>query len=345
MIKYYNLINNCVKPSDSSDSCIHLYIAPTETEIEELEKTFGIDTHTLISASDPDEVPRLELEDDYSGMIWKRPRRFISEGSFIFEVTSMGIFQFRDRLIVIAPEDTNLFEQRFFTRVFNIQDVLLRLLSRTIVHFLGHLKVIDEISKEIKRKVNTSMENRYLLQMFDLSESLVYYLNAINANRTVLEKLRNNARKLSLTEDDLEALDDVIIDNNQCYKQADIFSSILTGLMDARGTVVNNNVNTLLKRLTIINTIFLPLNLLASIGGMSEFSAWTRSFPWPMAYAGLIGGMLIVGFLTMLIINTGSGKKKNNSTKPAAGQTGALSGTSTAPGGDAANYRRHVISL
>jgi magnesium transporter len=310
MIKYYTLNNNSVKPSDSVDGCIHLYISPTEAEIEKLENTFGIDKHTLRSASDPDEVPRLELEDEYSGMIWKRPRRFVSEESFIFEVTSMGIFQFKERLIVIVPEETNLFEQRFFNRVYNIQDVLLRLLSRTIVHFLGHLKVIDEISNEIKRKVNTSMENRYLLQMFDLSESLVYYLNALNANRTVLGKLRNNARKLSLTEDDLDALDDVIIDNDQCYKQADIFASILTGLMDARGTVVNNNVNTLLKRLTLINTIFLPLNLLASIGGMSEFSAWTRVFPWPLAYAGLVGGMVGVGFITMLIINPGNGRKE-----------------------------------
>jgi magnesium transporter len=311
MVKYYILQHNNVFPSESAESPIHLYIAPSETEIEVLEHSFDIDKHTLISASDPDEVPRLELEDEYSAVIWKRPRRFIADGSFGFEVTSMGIFQFKDRLIIIMPEDNNLFERRYFNKVFNIQDVFLRLLSRTITHFLGHLKVIDEISNEIKRKVNTSMENRYLLQMFDLSESLVYYLNAINANGTVLEKLRNNARKLNLTSEDLEALDDVIIDNNQCCKQADIFASILTGLMDARGTVVNNNVNTLLKRLTIINTIFLPLNLLASIGGMSEYSFWTKVVPWPLAYTGLIGGMVGVGLLTMLIINPGILKKKN----------------------------------
>ena len=311
MVKFYTLLNNCVKLSESTESPIHLYVNPSDSEIESLEQSLDIDKHTLISATDPDEVPRLELEDDYNAVIWKRPRRFSADGTFGFEVTSMGIFHFKNRLVIIVPEESNLFEQRFFTKVYNIQDVFLRLLSRTIVHFLGHLKVIDEISNEIKRKVNTSMENRYLLQMFDLSESLVYYLNAINANGTVLEKLRNNARKLNLAADDLEALDDVIIDNNQCYKQADIFASILTGLMDARGTVVNNNVNTLLKRLTIINTIFLPLNLLASIGGMSEYSHWTKIISWPFAYSGLIGGMVVVAFLTMLIINPGILKKKS----------------------------------
>ena len=150
------------------------------------------------------------------------------------------------------------------------------------------------------------MENKYLLQMFDLSESLVYYLNAIASNNSVLEKLRNNSKKLSFTDEESEILEDVTIDNGQCYKQAEIFSNILTGLMDARGNVVNNNVNTLLKRLTLINTIFLPLNLLASIGGMSEFSAWTSGIKWEYAYTFFLLGMVITGIITYFVINPGA---------------------------------------
>ena len=80
--------------------------------------------------------------------------------------------------------------------------------------------------------------------------------------------------------------------------------------MDARGTVVNNNVNTLLKRLTIINTIFLPLNLLASIGGMSEYSMWTNKMIWPFAYGIFMIGMVIIGAITFTFINPVIFKRK-----------------------------------
>lgn len=309
--KYYNIENHTLIPVEDENAAIHIIIDPNSNELDEIEKNYNIDKHTLVSALDPDEVPRLELEDEYNVVIWKRPRRIISTGgSFIFEVSSMGFFIFKDKLLILLSEDIPLLEKRFFHKVFNLNDVFLKILSRSIAHFLDHLKVIDEISSEIKKKVNTSMENKYLLQMFDLSESLVYYLNAINANGSVLEKMRINTKKMNFLPEDLETLDDVIIENNQCYKQAEIFSTILTGLMDARGSVVNNNVNALLKRLTVINTIFLPLNLIASIGGMSEYSVWTQSIPWYFAYSLLLLLMIIIGIVTMIIIDPSILKKE-----------------------------------
>ena len=68
-------------------------------------------------------------------------------------------------------------------------------------------------------------------------------------------------------------------------RQADIYSSVLSGLMDARGTIVNNNMNVLLKNLTLINIVFLPLNLIASIGGMSEWSMMTQGLDWRISYS------------------------------------------------------------
>ena len=141
------------------------------------------------------------------------------------------------------------------------------------------------MSRELENKISSSLENKYLIQMFNLSESLVYYLNAISMNNTVLIKLRNNAEKMGFTPEEIEFIEDLSIENNQCYKQAEIYSTILGGLMDARGNLVNNNMNILLKRLTIINVIFLPLNLIASIGGMSEYSMMTGGIPWQLSYS------------------------------------------------------------
>jgi len=96
------------------------------------------------------------------------------------------------------------------------------------------------------------MENRYLLNLFTLEKSLVYYLNAINGNSILLQKLKNYTSKIGFTQEEEELLDDLIIENSQCYKQSEIYSNILSGLMDARASIVSNNLNVLMKTLNII---------------------------------------------------------------------------------------------
>jgi magnesium transporter len=141
------------------------------------------------------------------------------------------------------------------------------------------------------------MENVYFLKLFDLSENLVYYINAIEANGGVLAKLRDHANKLELSIRQIAFLDDVILENKQCVRQAQIYSTVLSGLMDARGNIINNNMNILLKNLTLINVIFLPLNLLASMGGMSEFTTILEEFHinWRVGYLLFSIAMVVMG--------------------------------------------------
>ena len=179
---------------------------------------------------------------------------------------------------------------------------MLGLLFSTIHHYHGHLKVVKMIARDLQQKINTSMENKHLIQMFNLSESLVYYITAINTNGGVLTRLRNHAEKERLSPEIIAFIDDLIIENNQCYKQAEIYSTVFSGLMDARGNLVNNNMNTLLKNLTLINVVFLPLNLIASIGGMSEFSMMTQGVDWRISYTLLCVAMLLIGWLTAIVL-------------------------------------------
>ena len=235
--------------------------------------------------------------------IWKRPKNASSDQQQVrFDVASIGLFLHRDRLVVIMREDVTPFSAKEFQNAISPVDVLLRILLHTVHHYLGHLKVIKQITVELGSKISTSMENRYLLQMFALSESLIYYLNAIEANGAVLAKLRANAERLALPKQDVEFLHDLILDNQQCARQAQIYSTILSGLMDARGTIVNNNVSVLLKNLTLINIIFLPLTLIASIGGMSEFTMMTRDIDWRISYSLLALGMVLLGWATWLAL-------------------------------------------
>ncbi len=73
-------------------------------------------------------------------------------------------------------------------------------------------------------------------------------------------------------------------------------------LMDASVGFININQNTVIKRLTVVSVVFMPLNILASIGGMSEFSMMTQGIPWPISYSIFTVGLAAVGWLTFVFL-------------------------------------------
>ncbi|MHC1737573.1 MAG: magnesium transporter CorA family protein [Ignavibacteriaceae bacterium] len=308
MYKKYDIVDRVIVPSDHEGSLIDLYVNPDEKEQQKILVNLDFDQHTLSSALDPDEISRVEFQKDFTFIIWKRPDNYSFDTELNFKVSSIGMILSKEKIIVILTDEYEFNDRREFSKVNSLTDYFLKILFYSIRHFVEHIKAIHMMSKELQNKINSSLENKYLIQMFNLSESLVYYLNAISANDSVLVKLHTNAQKIGFSPDEAEVLEDLIIENNQCYKQAEIYSTILSGLMDARGSIVNNNMNVLLKKLTIINVIFLPLTLIASIGGMSEFSAVTSVIPWQISYSLLGLGMILIGGLTALIIHRMNGR-------------------------------------
>jgi len=303
MLKRYDLVKGALVTRDAEDARIYIYVNPDATEKQALLSTLHIDSHSLSSALDPDEISRVEFTPDHTFIIWKRPENYTLHQQVRFNVSSIGIVFTKDRLVVILAEDVALIDERQLHGTEGTVDVVLNVLYQTTRHFLEHLKVIKQISREIQQKINTALENEYLIQMFALGESLTYYFHAISSNAIVLAKIRNNVDKMGLSRSQIEFLDDIMIENAQCSRQAEIYSSILSGLMDARGTLVNNNMNVILKNLTVINTVFLPLNLVAGVLGMSEFSMMTKGVDWRFSYLVFFVLMVFMGWMTTLFIH------------------------------------------
>jgi magnesium transporter len=252
MLKGYNISAGRICQAGESGCPVLVYVNPDEAERKLLLTEYKLDEHTLNSALDPDEQARLEFEPDHLALIIKGPKNYSAKEQFLFRTSSFGLFLFRERLIVVLPEDIPMFEGKIFNRINSLNDAALKLIYRSIAHFVEHLKIINMVSDSLEAKINSSMENKYLLNLFTLEKSLVYYLNAINSNAMVIEKLKANAAKIGFSQEELEFLDDTTIENSQCYKQAEIYSNILAGLMDARVSVVSNNLNVLMKTLNII---------------------------------------------------------------------------------------------
>ncbi len=274
MIKKYTIKDHTILEADQNEKII-LAISPTEDDKKYLIENFNIDPHNLNSALDPEEPARVEFEEGLIEVIFKRPKNYSSMDKYLFKVQSIGLFLLKEKLIIVLNEDINLFAGKYFKNVIGIKEIFLKILFNSISHFVEHLKVINMVADEIETKISKSMDNKYLIHMFTLEKSLVYYASAITSNSFVLEKLRYQLPRFNFKERSMEYLEDIIIENNQAKTQAEIYLQVFSSLMDARASIINNNMNLWLKTLTIITIAIAVPNFFASMGGMSELTSVT----------------------------------------------------------------------
>ncbi len=268
MLKKYKIIEGKLMESDEGNMLF--YTKLDDHEKKYLIEEFLIDEHTLNSSLDPDELARLEFEPQHFAFILKAPKHHLAEDELIFRVQSIGIFLFEDKMVVVSQDPlTDLFYSKTFQRVSSIKDVFFKIIYSFILQFYYHLNVINKISDELENKLSQAQENKYLLQLFALEKSLVYYHNAITTNQFLLEKIKFNATKLNITGDEKELLEDILIENNQCLRQAETYSSILASLMDARASIIANNLNVLMKILNIITLAIMVPTFIVSLFSMN----------------------------------------------------------------------------
>ncbi len=304
MYRLYNVEKGVLEETPEPPAAVYVYVSPDEKERRVLIDDMAIDEHTLLSALDPDELARLEFEPEHIAMIFKRPcNQTLTEGEdahLEFKVASVGVFLFSDKLVAIQSEDMPIYPGvKPVNRELSLREVLLRMLYRTITHFLEHLKAINMMVDAIEREINRSFENRHLISLFALEKSLVYYLNAINSNETLLMKMRNNAGKIGFTAEELEVLDDIVIENNQCARQAQIYTNILAGMMDARVSIVSNNLNVLMKTLTMITICLQVPTMVVSIFSMNVALPIQSSGPYSFWFVVGLSVLALTAFMAL----------------------------------------------
>jgi magnesium transporter len=295
MLKKYQIIDGRICETGAEDAPIFVYVNPTETEKAYLVNGLLLDEHTMNSSLDPDELGRLEFEANHIAVIFKKPRRYTANDNFLFKVSSVGIFLFTDRMVLVAEEDF-LFEGRVFTKLRSIQDVFFKVIFSFIRHFEEHLLIIHKVSDELEIEINKSMSNKSLINMFNLEKSLVYYLNAITSNGKTIEKLKLNSTRIGFPQEAGEFLEDVIIENAQCYEQANTYSQVLSSLMDARASIVSNNLNIRIKMLTILSICIMLPTLIVSLFSMN--------MPLPLPHENTLVPFWIVVTLASLSVMT-----------------------------------------
>jgi|GEM_PF-3313173 len=279
---------------------------PDQIEKMFIQTEFNLGKHTLASVLDENELPRIESRDEKIVIICKHPMHIgVIDQNIEFHVMSLGAVIYEERLLFIFNEKISLKDFLYTPmRVDDIRDVLINVLHRTTLHFHEHLRCISLGMEQIEEEVIETASTLQLMNLFSLGKSMTYYVSALNGNHSLIDRIYSNTGRLGFNEQQKEILDDIRLDSAQCCQEAQITTTIMTKMTDARISLMGNNVSVLMKRLTIISLIMMPMNLLAGIGGMSEFTALAQTYfglSMGPAYFFLFVFFGFVGFMTYRI--------------------------------------------
>ena len=267
----------------------------TRDDVELLQKEFQIDPEHILDILDPDEQSRLEDGDGYVLTIIRLPI-YDPNAETQYWTIPLGIIIKDNYIITICWTDCEVLKDFSTGRVkeINLNDFpsfVMRILSRSDLTFLRYLKEINRRSIGIQNEFQLSVENKEILQLLSLEKSLVYFTTSLKANQMLLEKFRKT-KLIKLDYDDIDWLDDVEIDNRQAIEMADTYRNVLVGILDAFDSVINNNLNMYMKRLSILNILMMVPTFITSFYGMN--------IELPLANLGL--SCLIISVLCILTV-------------------------------------------
>jgi len=253
----------------------------TREDIRTLEAEYGIDTEIIMDILDPDELSRIEQEAEYTLIIVRLPI-FIATNEVSYFTIPLGILIFPEMILTICWADCELLNDLTNNRVrgLTLNDLpafVIRILARADLIFLRYLKEINRRSNTIELELQVSVRNLELIQLLNLEKSLTYFTTSLKCNQLLFEKLMKT-RLIKLDEEDRDWLEDVAIDNRQAIEMSDIYSNILSGMMDAFASVISNNLSIVMKRLTVINLVLMIPTMVTSFFGMNvdvPMSTWT----------------------------------------------------------------------
>lgn len=297
MIQIFKTVDEILTPIETFDegSWINL-VNPTEGDLEKIMDLFPmLDPINLNAALDEEERARIEVDDVYTLILVDVPVVEQSTTSSYFSTIPLGILLFKENIITVCTREVPLLKDFITGRVKSFYTwkktrFILQMLYRNATYFLKYLKGIDRASNRIERQLHQSTKNKELIKLLELEKSLVYFNTSLRANEVVMEKMMR-LEVIKKYPDDQELLEDVIIENKQAMEMANIYSNVLSGMMDAFASVISNNLNIVMKILASLTIIMAIPTMVASFFGMNV--------PLPMS-DNPYGFMMIIGFSVVL---------------------------------------------
>ncbi len=274
MIKYFKSTENenTTRIAAFEKGCWVDMINPSDDEVEDVCALTGVAEEMIKAALDEEETARVERDDGNFLCLLDTPTITDTEDGDTYETIPMAIIYNENCIITVSLRGNPVLGDFVSSRV-DIDTArpvlfILEFMMGNAKRFLSNLRQIDKKSHRVQAELHRSMKNRELIQLLALENSLVYFSTALNSNIKVYNKFERVPEVVG-NEDYRDVFDDVVIETRQAMEMCNIYRDILSGTMDAYASVISNNVNIVMKLLTVITMIISIPTLIASLWGMN----------------------------------------------------------------------------
>ncbi|MDB5190618.1 MAG: magnesium and cobalt transport protein CorA [Segetibacter sp.] len=276
MIQYFKNIDNRTVEINHIENGSWVNLVPPfkEEEFVELSEGLDIPIEFLRDSLDIDERPRFELEDNVRFVVIKTPteNNSFNDSDAFFITIPICIILTHNQIVTVNSFDNGAIKKFLSTFQKRHPDkrnmMVLKVFEKIVQNFLEYLKEINQKRNAFEQKLYDSNRNEELLNLMRIQKSLVYFVTALRSNEMLMMKLERT-NFLQLNDDEREFLRDLIVDTSQALEMANIYTNILSSTMDAFASIINNNLNNVMKRLTSITIILTLPILVTSIYGMN----------------------------------------------------------------------------
>lgn len=305
MIQYYAKADRRLKELEEPQVSCWINISPpfSQEELEEVAQRFFIPLDFLIDSLDIDERSRYEKEDDVRLIVVNTPilNQSEEENDAIYITVPIGIILTVDHILTISSFENPILQLFLDNKVkrFDPSDrafFVTQILEQTVYRYLNCLKKLNLRRNLIEKELYDSSRNKELKELLSIEKSLVYFMNSLSSNELLKMKMkRTDFLGIRDDEDKSDLFEDIIIDNSQALEMANVYTNILNGTMDAYGSIISNNLNITIRRLTLITIILMVPTLIASFYGMNV--------PIPFMNNGFtVYGIVIMSIVSSLLV-------------------------------------------
>ena len=307
--------NKLVVINELEKNCwVHL-TDPSKSELESVEKMCGIPISTLKVAMDPEEFAHIDIEDGVKMVVLDIPIIEKENKIYVFSTIPIGLIFNKDYFVSVCLKETSIIKDIRANRVKGIDTsckvkLLLQIVQRAEFKYLQYLKRIDKNSNQVQQRLQESVKNNELIDLLNIEKSLVYFSTSLTGNDRVLYKIQRSQAFMT-NEDDIDLIEDVINDNKQAIEMCNIYRDILSGTMDAYASVISNNLNIIMKTLTLLTIIMTIPTIIASLWGMNVPVPFMNS---PYGFYILVAIAIVLaicaGFVLTKLSNSTGGARK-----------------------------------
>lgn len=283
-------------------------VAPTHQELRQIVEVYGVPMEFLTAALDPDERARFESEDNVLLILLRIPlvnNEASEENEPPYITRPLGIVMTFSAIITVCTKENSIINDFIDSKVKNFNPehklrFILQIFYRTALKYLRFLKEIDAQTHLIEKELHEALKNKELMRLLSYEKSLVFFTTSLRSNQIMMERLKKISFFRMMIEEDRELLEDVIIDNTQAIEMANIYTNILSGLMDTFASIISNNLNNVMRSLTKITIVLMAPTLVASLYGMNVPLPFQTH---PYAYTFVLSFCFVVALLVMVLFS------------------------------------------